>query len=57
MSELAPAHRNRWYCVKWPGERQLTTAWAEKYFPAGHVYRPVQSHEKPAAWPVCVDLV
>ena len=32
MPELAPHRRNRWYRVKWPDERQLTPAWAEKYF-------------------------
>jgi hypothetical protein len=25
--------------------------------PTGRVHRPVQSHEKPAAWVVCVDPV
>src|ERR1700682_5451897 len=25
--------------------------------PTGHVHRPVQSHEKPAVWAVCVDPV
>ena len=25
--------------------------------PTGRVHRPVQSHEKPAAWAVCVDPV
>lgn len=25
--------------------------------PAGRVHRPVQSHETPAAWAVCVDPV
>ena len=31
MPELPPLRRNRWYRVKWPGERQLKPAWAEKY--------------------------
>jgi hypothetical protein len=72
MPELSCALRNRWFRVKWPDERQLKPAWAEKYFdthaeafdyaelrraghPAGRVHRPVQSHESPAAWAVCVD--
>jgi hypothetical protein len=32
MPELPPDRRNRWYRVKWTGERQLKPAWAEKYF-------------------------
>jgi hypothetical protein len=32
LPELPPDRRNRWYRVKWPGERQLQPAWAEKYF-------------------------
>ena len=74
MPELSPHARNRWYRVRWPDERQLKPAWAEKYFdnfaeafdyyerrrtehPAGRVHRPVQSHEAPLAWAVCVDPV
>ena len=74
MPELPPDGRNRWYRVKWPDERQLRPAWAEKYFdnhteafdyaerrraehPTGRVSRPVQSHEKPAAWAIRVDPV
>ena len=74
MPELSSSARNRWYRVKWPDERQLRPAWAEKFFdthieafdyyeyrltkhPTGRVHRPVHSHEKPAAWAVCVDPV
>src|SRR4051812_32136988 len=32
MPEVSPNGRNRWYRVKWPDERQLKPAWAEKYF-------------------------
>jgi hypothetical protein len=32
MPELFPNRRNHWYRVKWPGEVQLKSAWAEKYF-------------------------
>jgi hypothetical protein len=32
MPELSPDRRNRWYRVKWTGERHLKPAWAEKYF-------------------------
>src|SRR3954452_9262123 len=32
MPEVSPDGRNRWYRVKWPDERQLKPAWAEKYF-------------------------
>jgi len=72
MPEASAAGRNRWYRVKWPDQRNLSPAWAEKYFdnhteafdyferrraehPTGRVHRPVQSHEKPSAWAVCVD--
>jgi hypothetical protein len=72
LPEASANRRNRWYRVKWPDERHLKPAWAEKYFdnhteafdyfehrraehPTGRVYRPVQSHEKPAVWAVCVD--
>lgn len=32
MPKVSSAVRNRWYRAKWPGERQLKPAWAEKYF-------------------------
>jgi len=32
MLEVSPTARNRWYRVKWPDQRQLKPAWAEKYF-------------------------
>jgi len=32
MPELSSHTRNRWYRVRWPDERQLKPAWAEKYF-------------------------
>ena len=74
MPEASAAGRNRWYRVKWPDQRNLSPAWAEKYFdnhteafdyferlrsehPTGRVHRPVQSHEKPTVWAVCVDPV
>ena len=74
LPEASAAGRNRWYRVKWPDQRNLSPAWAEKYFdnhteafdyferrraehPTGRVHRPVQSHEKPTVWAVCVDPV
>jgi hypothetical protein len=71
MPASSPDRRRRWYRVQWPDQRHLQPAWAEKYFDnhseafddyqqrrAPHrVHRPVQSHEKPAAWAVCVDPV
>jgi hypothetical protein len=74
MPEASAAGRNRWYRVKWPDQRNLSPARAEKYFdndteafdyfqrrlaghPTGRVHRPVQSHEKPTVWAVCVDPV
>ena len=32
VPELSAAARNRWYRVRWPEERHLKPAWAEKYF-------------------------
>ena len=32
MPEASAAGRNRWYRVKWPDQRNLSPAWAEKYF-------------------------
>src|SRR6476646_6086842 len=32
MPEASAARRNRWYRVKWPDQRNLSPAWAEKYF-------------------------
>jgi hypothetical protein len=32
VSELSAAGRNRWYRIRWPDERYLKPAWAEKYF-------------------------
>jgi hypothetical protein len=32
MPEVTAENRNRWYRVRWPDERQLKPAWAEKYF-------------------------
>jgi hypothetical protein len=32
MPEPSAAGRNRWYRVKWPDQRNLSPAWAEKYF-------------------------
>ena len=32
MPEASADRRNRWYRVKWPDERHLKPAWAEKYF-------------------------
>ena len=32
MPEVPAQNRNRWYRVRWPDERVLKPAWAEKYF-------------------------
>jgi hypothetical protein len=32
MPELSPHGRNRWYRLRWPDERHLKPAWADKYF-------------------------
>ena len=32
MPELPASGRNRWYRLRWPDERHLKPAWAEKYF-------------------------
>jgi len=32
MPELSTAARNRGYRARWPDQRQLQPAWAEKYF-------------------------
>ena len=53
MPEVSSVARNRWYRIKWPNERQLRPAWAEKYFDSFHEafdyaerrHRPVRSHE------------
>jgi len=36
MPEVSSVARNRWYRIKWPNERQLRPAWAEKYFDSFH---------------------
>ena len=50
MPEINAEDRLRWYDVRWPGERKMSSGWAEKFFdnyPEAYSYFEQRQQERP----------